>query len=134
VPMKHIPVPKLLPKPEGDPEAMDEMAAACRQGATQIATAAEASLKSVTAMAFRAPAASRVRGRIRGNSLGNMHTADALRSFAKHLEAGATELRTAIAAYDRSVEAQRAAREHNGYVDEFNWGETAPYGDGPRFV
>lgn len=123
------PVPALLPKPEGDPAAMDEMAAACRRGADQIAEAAGAALNAVNGMAFRAPAASRVRGRVRGNFWGTTATCDALRTFARHLEDGARVLRNEILAYERRVEERNAALAHNRALDAFNRG---PFLEPPR--
>lgn len=93
-------VPPSLAKPDGDPGAMERMAGACRSGADQISDSANTALQAVNGMNFTAPAASRIRGRIRGNSWGQSTTADALRTFAQHLEDGARKLRSEIKAYE----------------------------------
>ena len=69
-------------------------------------------------MNFRAPVASRIRGRIRGNSWGQHSTADALRTFASHLDQGADELRKEIKAYERRESERHAAIAANKAADE----------------
>jgi prefoldin subunit 5 len=106
-------VPPMLPKPQGKPAAMEEMAAACRRVSNGLAEGAQSAASSVESMLFTAPVVSRIRGSVRGNTNAMASIASDLDAFATELETGAEKLQDRIDKYEKRLKQIDAAEKNN---------------------
>ncbi len=109
----YMTVPPLLPKPQGRPEAMTEMAAACNRAASELFSGSQSATSAVGSMMFTAPVASRLRGTVAGNASAMSGIGDQLSSFASELEAGAVRLQERIDKYEQRLEDRKEAIANN---------------------
>lgn len=86
-----------LPEVPGDPAGMRALAASLRGDADRIGGFASTTGTAVDAMTFEGPAATRIRGRVRGARRSLASAADALTAIAGTLERSASEVEQAQA-------------------------------------
>lgn len=91
----------------GDPAGMRQLAAQCRAHAAQLSELAARAEQTVNGMRFEAPAANRIRERVRHQSAGRRADAQALSALADRLAQGASRVEREVA--DRRRAARRAA-------------------------
>ncbi|MDO9355258.1 MAG: hypothetical protein Q7T55_16285 [Solirubrobacteraceae bacterium] len=115
--LKHVTVPSLGPKPEGDLAAMRALASTCSSAGTEVSAASSDAQAAIDGMSFQAPAATRMREAVMGQVTKQNALATSLNRFAIDLGHAADRLEVELEMYEARKEAIAEAKAYNAFID-----------------